>query len=80
VFPLSEQQVSQAWRDTWDIAESRYGFPHVTFHDLRHVATTRLSKLLTNVLELSAVTGHRSIQTLKRYYNPDAEELAAKLG
>ena len=59
VFPLTEQQVSQAWRDTWDVAERRYGFPHVTFHDLRHVATTRLSKRLSNVLELSAVTGHR---------------------
>ncbi|WP_395459700.1 tyrosine-type recombinase/integrase [Azospirillum melinis] len=80
VFELTEQQVSQSWRDAWDSAERKYGHPHITFHDLRHVATTRLSKRLTNVLELSAVTGHRSIQTLKRYYNPDPAELAKKLG
>lgn len=80
VFNLTEQQVSQAWRDAWDVVERKYGFPHVTFHDLRHVATTRLSKRLANVLELSAVTGHRSIQTLKRYYHPDVIEIAAKLG
>jgi integrase len=49
------------------------------FHDARHEATTRLSRKLTNVLELSAVTGHRDLHSLKRYYNPTAMELAAKL-
>jgi integrase len=55
-------------------------FPEVTFHDLRHVATTRLAPKLGNVLELSAVTGHQSLQVLKRYYNPSPESLADKLG
>jgi integrase len=50
------------------------------FHDLRHTATTRLAEKLPNVIELAAVTGHRSIQMLKRYYHPTAEALAAKLG
>ena len=50
------------------------------FHDLRHTATTRLAERLPNVIELAAVTGHRSIQMLKRYYHPTAEALAAKLG
>lgn len=49
------------------------------FHDTRHEAATRLSKKLSNVLELSAVTGHRSLQSLKRYYNPTPIELASKL-
>lgn len=55
-------------------------FPHITFHDLRHIAATDMSKRLSNVLELSAVTGHKSVQVLKRYYNPDAKDLASKLG
>ncbi|MBY6265112.1 site-specific integrase [Azospirillum sp. 412522] len=55
-------------------------FPHITFHDLRHIAATDMSKKLSNVLELSAVTGHKSVQVLKRYYNPDAKDLASKLG
>lgn len=55
------------------------GVVDLRFHDTRHEAATRLSKKLSNVLELSAVTGHRSLQSLKRYYNPTASELAAKL-
>jgi integrase len=35
---------------------------------------------LSNVLELSAVTGHRDLRMLKRYYHPRAEDLAKKLG
>lgn len=48
--------------------------------DFRHEGTTRLSKKFSNVLELSAVTGHRNLQSLKRYYNPTAAELAARIG
>jgi integrase len=55
------------------------GVVDLRFHDTRHEAATRLSKKLPNVLELSAVTGHRSLQSLKRYYNPTATELASKL-
>lgn len=50
------------------------------FHDTRHEAATRLSEKLSNVLELSAVTGHRDLRMLKRYYHPKAEDLAKKLG
>lgn len=56
------------------------GLEHLLFHDTRHEAVTRLSKKLSNVLELSAVTGHRSLKSLKRYYNPEPHELASKLG
>ena len=58
----------------------RAGVDDLRFHDLRHTATTRLAERLPNVIELAAVTGHRSIQMLKRYYHPTAEALAAKLG
>ena len=56
------------------------GLEHLVFHDSRHEAATRLSKKLSNVLELSAVTGHRSLKSLQRYYNPEPHELASKLG
>lgn len=58
---------------------NKSGIQNLHFHDTRHEAATRLSRKLANVLELSAVTGHRSLQSLKRYYNPTATELAAKL-
>lgn len=50
------------------------------FHDLRHEATSRLADKLPNLIELSAVTGHRDLRMLKRYYHPKAEDLAKKLG
>lgn len=56
------------------------GLSHLTFHDTRHEATTRLSTKYANVLELSAVTGHRDLGSLKRYYNPDPLELSKKMG
>lgn len=50
------------------------------FHDTRHEAASRLAEKLSNILELSAVTGHRDVRMLKRYYHPRAEDLAKKLG
>ncbi len=50
------------------------------FHDLRHTAATRMAGKLPNVIELAAVTGHTSLQMLKRYYHPNAVDLAMKLG
>ncbi len=56
------------------------GLIDLRFHDLRHVATTSLAKRLPNVIELAAVPGHKSLHMLKRYYHPDAADLARKLG
>jgi len=56
------------------------GLEHLVFHDTRHEAATRLSAKLSNVLELSAVTGHRSLKSLQRYYHPIPADIAGKLG
>lgn len=56
------------------------GLEHLVQHDARHTAATAISKKLSNVLELSAVTGHRSLKSLKRYYHPNPTEMAGKLG
>lgn len=50
------------------------------FHDLRHTGASRMANKLPNVIELAAVTGHTSLQMLKRYYHPKAHDLAVKLG
>lgn len=52
----------------------------VHFHDTRHEATSRIADKLANILELSAVTGHRDVRMLRRYYHPRAEDIAKKLG
>lgn len=76
VFPVG----SSTLRKRMVLATTGAGLVGMTFHDTRHTAATNLSKKLTNVLELSAVTGHRALQSLKRYYNPKPSDLAAKLG
>ena len=75
IIPLTSESLGLYFRQVRDDA----GLADLHFHDTRHEAATRLSKKLANVLELSAVTGHRSLQSLKRYYNPTAKDLAAKL-
>ena len=76
VFPINGFTISAAF----DRALDRAGITDFHFHDLRHMAVTELSKRLPNLIELAAVSGHRSLKMLQRYYHPDATELAAKLG
>jgi integrase len=61
-------------------AVRRANLGNLHFHDLRHTGTSRMAAKLPNVIELAAVTGHTSLQMLKRYYHPQAHELAKKLG
>lgn len=49
------------------------------FHDLRHVATTRLAEKL-QMHELMKCTGHKTSRMMSIYYHPKAEDLAIKLG
>lgn len=51
------------------------------FHDLRHEATSRLfEKGVFDSMEVASITGHKTLQMLKRYTHLRAEDLAKKLG
>ncbi len=76
VFPVTHEVVSQAFNR----ARKQAGVKDIRFHDLRHMAITRLAEKLPNLIELSAVSGHKSLAMLKRYYHPNPELLAEKLG
>lgn len=58
----------------------RAGITGLRFHDLRHEATSRLFEKGLNPMEVSSVTGHKTLQMLKRYTHLRAEDLASKLG
>ena len=79
VFPRTAQAVQQAWNRA--CAQARLKDLH--FRDLRHEATARLALKLPNVADLAAVTGHKELRMLERYYatqdRPMAEDLARKL-
>lgn len=76
VFPISHMTM----HNCFVAACRRASISDLKFHDLRHTATTRLAHKLPNVIELASVTGHQTIQMLKRYYHPNPEAMAQKLG
>ena len=49
------------------------------FHDLRHEATSRLFEKGLNPMQVAAITGHKTLQMLKRYTHLKAEDLAELL-
>ncbi len=52
-----------------------------TWHDLRHEAMSRLSeKNDFSILELASISGHKTLQMLKKYTHLQAEKLAVKMG
>ena len=60
---------------------TRAGVADYRWHDLRHEALSRLAERGDfSVLELAAVSGHKTLQMLKRYTHLQAEKLAQKLG
>ncbi|WP_449412408.1 site-specific integrase [Pandoraea soli] len=76
VFPIEAAAHHAAFKK----ACKQAGLTNLHWHDLRHTAITRMAHKLPNVIELAAVSGHRSLAMLKRYYHPSATELARKLG
>lgn len=53
---------------------------NLRFHDLRHEATSRLFESgKFDVMEVASITGHKTLQMLKRYTHLKAEDLAKKL-
>jgi integrase len=75
VFPIKYFTLDAAFKR----AVKRAGLENFHFHDLRHTAITAMAEKLPNLIELSAVTGHKSLSMLKRYYHPNVETLARKL-
>lgn len=76
VFPIRPDAIAAAFMK----ATKRADVKDFHFHDLRHTAITQLATKLPNLIELAAVSGHKSLTMLKRYYHPNAMDLAKKIG
>lgn len=77
VFPgLTAEAIKRAFIRACERAE----IENFHFHDLRHEATSRLFEKSLNPLEVASITGHKTLQMLKRYTHLRAEDLAKKLG
>ena len=76
VFPLNKGTVSILFLR----AARRAKVNDIHFHDLRHMAITRLAGRFSNPMEIAAISGHKSLSMLKRYTHIKAEDLVQKLG
>lgn len=76
VFTMRSDSITQAFSR----ACSRAGLEDLRFHDLRHEATSRFFEIGLNTMEVASITGHRTLQMLKRYTHLRAAGLARKLG
>lgn len=76
VFGMSENAITIAMRRARDEAK----IENLTFHDLRHEATSRLFENTDlDLLEIAEITGHKNLQMLKRYTHLRADRLAERL-
>ena len=72
---MRPDSITQAFERVCKIAE----IEGLRFHDLRHEATSRFFEKGFNIMEVSAITGHKDLSMLKRYTHLKAENLALRL-
>ena len=75
VFPLNKGTVSILFLR----ASRRAKIEDIHFHDLRHMAITRLASAFSNPMELASISGHKSLSMLMRYTHFKAADLVKKL-
>lgn len=63
----------------WSDIKADLGIVDLHFHDLRHEAVSRLVEGGLSDQEVAAISGHKSMQMLRRYTHLRAEDLVAKL-
>ncbi len=76
VWGMRPDSISQAFERVCKAA----GIEGLTFHDLRHEATSRLFEKGLGLMEVASITGHKTMQMLKRYTHLRAEDLVGMLG
>ena len=69
----------ESFHNLWARLINRAGITNLRFHDLRHEAASRLSDRGMDILRIAAITGHSSLQMLKRYTHFRTFDLAEEL-
>lgn len=77
VFPtwIASDSFNKVWRRICKAAE----VSNLHFHDLRHEGVSRLFERGFNVVEVAAVSGHKTLSMLNRYTHMRAADIAVKL-
>jgi len=75
VFPIGQMSVVHSFARACKAAE----IEGLRFHDLRHEATSRLFERGFGIQQVAAISGHKTLQMLKRYTHLRASDLAEQL-
>lgn len=76
VLARSDSWITKAFIE----ARNGCGITNLHFHDLRHEAVSRLFEKGFNMMEAATVSGHQTLQMLKRYTHLDPRKLIDRLG
>ncbi|SFK87479.1 Site-specific recombinase XerD [Nitrosomonas aestuarii] len=82
---LNNQRVFWTWaksdcfQHTWRRMLSQTEIKNLRFHDLRHEACSRFFEKGFNIMETAHISGHKTLQQLKRYTHLKAEDIVVKL-
>ena len=85
VFPMSLVTLRTQYESVRSHAKPQWQqaginpFDDLRFHDLRHEALSRLSDAGLNVIELSHISGHKTLGMLKRYVHCSHQAIFMKL-
>lgn len=75
IFPQNRDAIAQALIKS----AKKAGIDDVVYHDLRHEAITRLFELGFDSMIVAVFSGHKDINTLKRYTHINANKILAML-
>jgi integrase len=75
VFNIRGDSIGQAFRRIC----KRVGIANLRFHDLRHEATSLFFEQGFSIMEVSTITGHKDLASLKRYTHMRAADIARKM-
>lgn len=77
VLPITANALTCCWKNVQNNKDAP-SLKSLRWHDLRHEATSRLFEKGLNPMEVQSITGHKSMQMLKRYTHIRAETLLQK--
>jgi integrase len=73
VFGCSSNAVLMVWKRI--VKDTKDGFPDLRWHDLRHTGVTALFMKGLHPMQVASISGHKSMQMLKRYTHLDPTSL-----
>jgi len=77
IMEPSQNAIVCAWKKILKQLDYQAGDLH--WHDLRHEAASRMFEKGLHPMEVASITGHKNLNTLRRYTHLQASDLARKL-